>query len=489
MEQKIKILLKIGILTFGISLLMTSCSKENVTEIELSEIQQLQNNFTLDNFDDVFVKNNLEIDWENFKTNINSENHLISYEFNTNYKVKSSIDDYVKYTLLASKNEINDWSFELIKFSTNKLDINKNFSCFITNNLTGSVYHYNLNGDNTLIKIYSKGKLIEEISIKNYDNVSTLAKAPIYNGHCYGCWILVRTEHYTDWYTNSAGGSSLYYSHSTYNGSTTEWVWLSENDSYNGIPYDSENDSFHNHYDNPHGPSGATNNHPEEVIINPSFTSIDKINCTYNQLLKNTTIKELLDTFFGNDADYDLVFEVETVDCNGSNVAGCTSSNLENDQSITITIDLNYINSNQTPTLLLAQTIIHEAIHANMYLAVYNYSNGNATNLPDIDDFPAIYEQYRLINNWQHEFMATQYIDLISQTLQQIHPLLNDQQYINSLSNFDFSLEQFYTCLAYIGLNGTVGQTNFLSDPINFDNYNSSYYDVTVNSTKTPNCD
>jgi len=81
------------------------------------------------------------------------------------------------------------------------------------------------------------------------------------------------------------------------------------------------------------------------------------------------------------------------------------------------------------------------------------------------------------------------YIDLISQTLQEIHPLLNDEPFINSLDEYaDMTKEQFYESIAYIGLNGTTGQSNFLSNPTNAENYNNSYNDAKVNSTKTPNC-
>lgn len=283
-----KQLLKIGILTFGITLFTISCSKENVTEIELSETQQLQSKFSLEDFDDVFVKNNLEIDWNNFNTNLNSESKVFSYEFDTHFKVKSSIEDYAKYKLLASKNELNDWKFEIIKFSTSKENINNYLSYFSVNNFSGSIYHYNLKGENTLIKVYSKGKITEEISINDFNNVNTLAKAPpIGGGHCLGCWTLVRTEHYTDWYTNSGGGSTLYYSHSTYDGATTEWVYIPSNGDYYGMPYDPEDGAYHNHYDYPHG-GGATDNHEDEHIAE----SIDDVppNCeSFNYSRVGTT--------------------------------------------------------------------------------------------------------------------------------------------------------------------------------------------------------
>ncbi|GAA3570346.1 hypothetical protein [Snuella lapsa] len=166
------------------------------------------------------------------------------------------------------------------------------------------------------------------------------------------------------------------------------------------------------------------------------------------------------------------------------------SNNLKSEGAVTIKIDQDYINDVQTPTLFIAQTIIHEAIHANMYLAIYNHVNGNLSNIPDVDDFPAIYEEYRVLNNWQHEFMADHYIGLIAQGLQEVHPRLNDQIFIDDLVNSypDLTLEAFYTNLAWIGLNGTQSQTTYLSNPDNLANYSICYEAAKSNSTKTPNC-
>ena len=46
---------------------------------------------------------------------------------------------------------------------------------------------------------------------------------------------------------------------------------------------------------------------------------------------------------------------------------------LETNNLVTISLDLEHVNSSQTPTLFIARTIIHEAIHANLYLALYKY--------------------------------------------------------------------------------------------------------------------
>ena len=225
-----------------------------------------------------------------------------------------------------------------------------------------------------------------------------------------------------------------------------------------------------------------------EVILDKSFLDNEKAKCVYDKVTQNINFKTLINVFTGEETP-NLTFKITpNLQCANTQPNGCTRNTLNSDNSITIELDQAYINSNQTPTLLIAETIVHEAIHANLFLAVYNNENGNTANIPEIDDFASIYEQYRQQEDWQHEFMAAEYTELIAQILQKIHPFLNDQQYIDTLSDFDFSIEQFYTCLAYTGLNGTVGQANFLSILENSNNYNSSYYDVRANSTKEPNC-
>ena len=234
---------------------------------------------------------------------------------------------------------------------------------------------------------------------------------------------------------------------------------------------------------------GAEVDYLNEVILDSTFMNNDKTKCTYEVLKENVNFKELIENFTGEESP-NLTFKIiPDLQCNNSNDPnGCTSSNLDSNNSITISLDQEYLNSNQTPTLFIAETIVHEAIHANLYLALYNHEQGNLANLPNINDFPAIYEQYRQYKGWQHEFMAGEYTNLIAQILQEIHLMLNDQMFLDSLEDYDMTLTDFYTCIAYIGLNDTIGQTNFLSDPTNEANYNLSYYDAQANSTKTPNC-
>lgn len=127
--------------------------------------------------------------------------------------------------------------------------------------------------------------------MNDFDHMNTLAKAPPIGGG--GYWTLVRTQHYTDWYTNAGagGGSALYYSHSTYDGTSTEWVYTPGNggqNNYNGFPYDPEDGAYHNHY--PHG-GGSTDNHEDEEVIDedvltgetpPSCRAFEYSNVTSN---------------------------------------------------------------------------------------------------------------------------------------------------------------------------------------------------------------
>jgi hypothetical protein len=135
--------------------------------------------------------------------------------------------------------------------------------------------------------------------------------------------------------------------------------------------------------------------------------------------------------------------------------------------------------------------MLHEAIHANLFLAVKKL-NGGVT--PTNSDFGILYEQYRQKQNWQHHFMADRYINLIAGALQEVHPLLGDQSMINGFSdksNYpDWDWDEFYTNLAWVGLvKDTTAGENYLSNPNNAENLSSYYYeDAKANSTKIPNC-
>ncbi|WP_452220300.1 hypothetical protein [Lacinutrix salivirga] len=267
MKHKMKNLLKIGFLALGILLLNVSCSEESISNLELSEIKQIQNNFTLENFSNSFIKNNLDVDWTNYNQKVNNENSFLTYEFNTHLKVRSELEKFSVFKLIVYQDDDDLWNYEIIKFLSSNTNLPNELGYFKTKDFNGTVYHYNLKGENTIIKAYEKGVIIEKITLQDFTGINTLERAPAVGGtHCAGCWTLVRTNHYTDWYSNSGGGSTLYYSHSSYDGTTTEWVYIPPNNDYHGMPYDIDDASYHDHYNGPHA-GGVGNNHNEEVIL------------------------------------------------------------------------------------------------------------------------------------------------------------------------------------------------------------------------------
>lgn len=136
--------------------LIIGCSKDSI-EIPLSEMQQIKKEFSLENFKDDFVKNNLVIDWRNSNIKNSNDSIPLIYEFNTSFKVKNSLEKGkqtldVQYKLLVSKGDTNTWSFEIIKFLPNKTEKLTNISYFTITSFSGTLYHYNLKGENIKMK-------------------------------------------------------------------------------------------------------------------------------------------------------------------------------------------------------------------------------------------------------------------------------------------------------------------------------------------------
>ncbi|MBJ6369097.1 hypothetical protein [Snuella sedimenti] len=472
--------------------------------------------------DSNIFKGNLTVDWQSLSMQTKDSTTYYVFEAQTveKWQVESSILQDDIFNVIAFVNNNNEIEVSLLKIKPHKESPVQDYSFFNLESFGGMLYFYNLEGELPLIAYWEDGQMVEsienELIPKNKLHFSTAKCAqkvvrdlkltskcnsldpdcdsnpldPCRGGG--GGYVPVVTYYYTDWYKIYSNGDSEY-TYTQYNGSTTEYVYVSNPDGGN---YSQSAYSYYNYYASGSG-GYYTNTAPEavapkRVILDTTFQNNDKANCTFEQLLENSQLKRLLNDFFGEDAAYDLYFEVvPNLTCgNSGDPEGCTSNNLKSEGAVTIKIDQDYINDVQTPTLFIAQTIIHEAIHANMYLAIYNHVNGNLANIPDVDDFPAIYEEYRVLNNWQHEFMADHYIGLIAQGLQEVHLRLNDQIFIDDLVNSypDLTLEAFYTNLAWIGLNGTQSQTTYLSNPDNLANYSICYEAAKSNSTKTPNC-
>jgi hypothetical protein len=342
-------------------LLFCSCTNDGSKEIELTERQQLQNKFYLANFGDEFVKRNLIVDWNDFVLNINKDSISDTkvYEFNTSFKVNSSLENgklklAVKYKILASKKSSEPWNFEIVKFLSSDLDPIDVVSYSSPSSFSGTLYHYNLNGENTKMIAYKKGKIVSEFLNKEKLASSITAKEPSIGGDTGGFWMFTRTQHYTDWYQTSNYSQGVYtYTHSTYNYTSSEYVWVSTGG--NG------NTDYHNHYDYPHGPSTATNNHPAELILDSSFVNNPCLKGVYDKLGKSAHFQSSLIEF---DNDFALVGLKLSVGVDAL-YPKATAITYEPINSL-IEIKFN-INKLKTPPLDIARTFMHEMIHAEMY--------------------------------------------------------------------------------------------------------------------------
>src|SRR5690606_17642037 len=120
-------------------------------------------------------------------------------------------------------------------------------SYFNTNSFSGTLYHYDLLGRTTKIEAFENGVQINELVDKEKGHVDALSKAPADN--CFdGCYVLVFTYIYEDWY-RGLGNDTYVYTHSVLLNITSQWVWVSGNGGGSSI-----GTNYHNHYDYPHGP-------------------------------------------------------------------------------------------------------------------------------------------------------------------------------------------------------------------------------------------
>jgi len=88
--------------------------------------------------------------------------------------------------------------------------------------------------------------------------------------------------------------------------------------------------------------------------------------------------------------------------------------------------------------------------------------------------------------------MSAHYIEMIKQTLKDIHPIL-DPNFINQTNywNPNFDWDKFYTYFAFQGLEDTPEGQEHASDP-NYNDDRNIYirdHENSNNSTKTPVCE
>lgn len=227
-----------------------------------------------------------------------------------------------------------------------------------------------------------------------------------------------------------------------------------------------------------------------EIIFDKTFEDNLKIKCAFNKLLQTGEFKNLLVNFIGNNDLVKLKFTVvNNLTCTGAtNPTGCTLMDFDNG-ICTIKLSEQFINSYsdtgiETPLLFLCKTLLHESIHANLYYYQYQLMNGIE---PSSSDFETLYESYRINKGWQHNYMANHYLSYIVEGLVNVHPLLDDDTFIQTHNDWQsWNWNDFYKALSWTGLEGTTSFNDYFQ--INQQNYNDYYSETLLNSNKTPNC-
>lgn len=192
-------------------------------------------------------------------------------------------------------------------------------------------------------------------------------------------------------------------------------------------------------------------------IIN-EFTG--KALCVYNKLKSSSTgFKNSIKKFEPEFPVAHLKFDMGDIGASrGRTIAPNSNPTSPNSPNFVITVRLNNNNTNsgvdKRPNLLIAKTIAHEVIHAEMYRKLLSVldSGGSFDGVTRQDvldalsngDFPGMYDYFRRHKNWQHQQMATHYRESLARILQEYNTgvaVPNNQQ-----------PSQFYMDLSWEGL-------------------------------------
>lgn len=180
----------------------------------------------------------------------------------------------------------------------------------------------------------------------------------------------------------------------------------------------------------------------DRIINNLEGKSLD----VYNNLKNlSSDFKILIKKFEPTFPVSHLKFELGDLGtARGQTIAPNSSPGTPNSPNYIITVRLNNNTSpsgvDQRPELLVAKTIIHEVIHAEMFRKLLSVldSGGTITGVTRQDildaldgDFPGMYDYYRRHKNWQHQQMATHYRETLASALQEYDtgiPVPDNQQ-------------------------------------------------------------
>lgn len=185
------------------------------------------------------------------------------------------------------------------------------------------------------------------------------------------------------------------------------------------------------------------------ITFDQSFSSNTRLSNIYNRLSSNYTMQKVLSKFFGKNNPISLEFRAQTLTA-GTRGQTYPIGATGNPYSDRIVIIIDPDANNTRPDLMIAKTIIHEVIHAEIYrilrLEKLNILPSDYNKI--LNSLIAYYNAYPLSNPkvvnkvWDHGYMAIHFLSAIADGL---------KEYDNN-PNIPLC---FYKMLAWEGLEGT----------------------------------
>jgi hypothetical protein len=442
-------LFKIGILFFGISLLLWNCEKdevliENTVSINLEKVKSI---YKIEFNQKEFFNLKNEPLWDEAKILYNNDREYIEIPFRiVKQKELDKSTSMSNDRLLAFISPDNKLTVNIVHYFAQ--DIKKsipdfqNLSYFNVGNFNGFVTLYDLDKNLISLNKFNDGiKSSKQYTIykkkKNDDNV--FYRMPT---DCEMHTETIVTESCWFWYYHNTG--------------TTEIISCDYD--YNTVTYQTCDTN---------GGGGSGGSTSETTIIEEEIVEIfdeeleGKAKCV-SEKLKNISngYKSMIKNFDGE-------FPVSHLKLrNSSSLPNNINAKTYPPSNYVITIDINENNLNR-PNLSIARTFIHETIHAEMFRKIMSIldNGGDLNGLTKSEwtqklsqgDYPGIFDYYSRygVNGMQHQQMASHYISTISNYLEQFEPGLSSD---------------IYTSLAWTGLKNTVAWKELKSDTLNINN-------------------
>ena len=283
---------------------------------------------------------------------------------------------------------------------------------------SGTVYKYDQGGKLKQVEGYRDGILQAALDGSKKSTSTHNAKMPLPCGSGAGKFIYFRVTEHTDWYV-SVLRNDFEYVGSTAGGIHVESEYVPCEEVLN------PKQQYERHEHTPHGGYGpSTSAHPKEVIPTPAFKA-SRAGCIYDKLVSTKIFGKYLKKFDGKFPVAHLKFDLSK--SLASNVNGLTSQT----SSYVITIQINENTLASRSTLEIARTLMHEAIHAEMFRKVIEINK-----YQNIGDYPGVYYYYYTykIPTWQHQQMAAHYTGIIGEALAEFDGYKQPLQYYKDVA-------------------------------------------------------